>query len=499
IRSLNKDMIIVSPTWGIDQKGVARLWYQFLHNDHGVIFWDNDKSRHKFIEKADGSLTSRAKVFQQDLHELRGGLGKLILGSERLHDRIAVLYSHPSIRVHWMLQYLNLGREWILRESFNEYRELNFNRLRMALLNLIEDHFLQYDFISYVQLAQGKLDRGEYDLLFLPRTIVISDVEAAAIERFVERGGTVVADCLCGLMDESGKARPGGGALDKIFGFRSLEGAAGVLNRVSATVAETVNLGGVPALVNHYGRGKAIYLDRSISEYYLQRQEPGTDTELFSLFSGVFEASGISYPAKITFQDGSRLPGTELIRYRNGDRTVLSLHRNPLVRVVGVGGTEKVDNAAFEKVETVRLILPDTCHVYDLRKGKYLGHSDNFTFQFDPWRPSVLTLSSEKLAPPVVHPEDFTLTLIPGQPVVFELKLSPLNSTCSTRKNVVSVKVTGPDSRRLYHYEDNISFTGDTYRFTLSLAVNDQEGEYTVTFRDASTGFSTSIRLQTAK
>ncbi|MEA1997473.1 MAG: hypothetical protein U9N45_07525, partial [Gemmatimonadota bacterium] len=140
LRSLNKDLILMSPTWGRDERGVRTLWYQFFHNDHGVIFWDNDEPGNKLIEKKTGELTDRARAFQPDLHELCDGLGKLILGAERIHDRIAVLYSQPSIRAHWMIQHLSSGREWILRESFMEYRELYFNQVRTSLLKLIEDH-----------------------------------------------------------------------------------------------------------------------------------------------------------------------------------------------------------------------------------------------------------------------------------------------------------------------------------------------------------------------
>ncbi|RKY23002.1 MAG: hypothetical protein DRP79_09870, partial [Planctomycetota bacterium] len=264
LRSLNKDLILLSPTWGVDERGVRTLWYQLFHGDRGVIFWDNDEQRNKFIDKKTGELTPRARNFQQDLHELTSGIGKLIINSQRLHDRIAILYSHPSIRVHWMIQYLSLGREWILRESWHEFRQLYFNQVRTSLVKLIEDHHLQYDFVSYKQLEKGVLDGGEYDILFLPQTIALSDAEAQAIERFVANGGKVVADFRCGLMDESGKCRKTG-ALDKVFGIRSEKSPQAEINRVTAAGARKKILAGVPVYVHKYGKGKAIYLNRSLA------------------------------------------------------------------------------------------------------------------------------------------------------------------------------------------------------------------------------------------
>jgi hypothetical protein len=494
IRSLNKKTILVTPTWDNDSRGIRRLWYHFFHNDHGVIFWDNDEPRNKLVEKKDGTLTQRAKVFQPLLEELTGGLGKLILNCERQHDRIAVLYSHPSIRVHWLMQHLGLGKEWILRESWHEYKELNFNRLRMALLYLIEDHFLQYDFISYVQLAEGLLEGGEYDLLFLPQSIVLSDDEAAAIDRFVEGGGTVVADSRCGLMDGSGKARHAG-ALDEIFGIHSEKGSAGEINSVSTAGAKKVVLGDIPVYLNSHGLGKAVYLDRSISEYYFQRQTPGKDTELFELFGAIFDTAGIERPAKISGADGSRLPGTELVRYLNGDQEILSLFRNTQVRIIGIGGTEKVDNTAFEKEENIRLSLPRPSHVYDLRNGNYLGFKSDFTLKLDPWNPTMLSLNRKRLSSITVVPSSKSCT--PGCPILFKINLSsPEPSSSSGSLNVVSVRVFSPENRRLRHYDSRIVFQGDSSLFELPLAVNDIKGEYLVTFSHVSTGLSSSVRIQ---
>ena len=37
--------------------------------------------------------------------------------------------------------------------------------------------------------------------------------------------------------------------------------------------------------------------------------------------------------------------------------------------------------------------------MYDLRTGKYLGHTDRFTFLLDPWQPSLFALLPQPVAP----------------------------------------------------------------------------------------------------
>lgn len=485
IRSLNKDLLLMTPTWGSDERGVRALWYQFFHQDHGVIFWDNDEPGLNFVDKATGELADRAKVFAPDLNEIIGGLGRLVLNSRRLHDRVAVLYSHPSIRAHWMIQHLGKGREWITRSSANEYRELYPNQLRLSLLQMIEDHFLQYDFVSYVQVREGLLDKGEYGLLFLPQSVALSDEEVTALERFVAAGGTLVGDCRIGLMDGDGRSRERG-ALDHVFGIRQTGQSDGLRNVVEAAGAKQATLGGSRVLVNGFGRGTAIYLDRVIDDYHLLRLGPGRDQALFELFGALFERSGIRPAARVTLADGSRLPGTEMVRYSNGDQELLALFRNPLTRRIGIGGSEAIDNSAFERAEKVRIRLPAARNVYDLRSGRDYGRTREVEFDLDPWRPTVLTLADRTVTAFRVTGPSHPVKA--GSPAEFRISLDSPPALVDNTVNVVSVRVTGPDGKRLHHYERNLRFVGNSSGYALNSAINESPGTYGLTFTHAATG-----------
>lgn len=71
---------------------------------------------------------------------------------------------------------------------------------RGAWAKALEKQGVQFRFLASPQIESGELDK--YRVLILPYSIALSDAEAKAIERFIERGGTVYADDQTGRMDE---------------------------------------------------------------------------------------------------------------------------------------------------------------------------------------------------------------------------------------------------------------------------------------------------------
>src|SRR5207302_6056365 len=90
------------------------------------------------------------------------------------------------------------------------------------------------DFISYLDVTEGRIDLSRrFKVIILPQTICLSDREAQALRRFVQSGGKLIADTLCGLLTETGRGRKTG-ALDDLFGvFR--DESRGYLNGQAIT------------------------------------------------------------------------------------------------------------------------------------------------------------------------------------------------------------------------------------------------------------------------
>ena len=97
---------------------------------------------------------------------------------------------------------------------------------RGAYRALAESH-LPFDVLPDTRLADAEADGrlAQYKAVVLPNAAALSDEQTALLDRYVERGGGLVATFETGAYDAQGEARAGGGV-----GLRSL-GAARVLAR----------------------------------------------------------------------------------------------------------------------------------------------------------------------------------------------------------------------------------------------------------------------------
>ena len=204
IRSLNPGMVVMTTSFARGPWEKHRVWYELLHGNRGLIIWD-DKAA--FIG-ADNAVGERGREVAPYYNELRGGLGALLINSERVADPVAIHYSQPSMRTEWMLAQRPKGESWVTRNSSTEYRDSPFLRLRESWCRLIEDQGLQYNFVSYGQVEQGELLRRGYKVLVLPRSTALSPLEAKEIRDFVAQGGTLIADGEPGAFDEHCRRLP---------------------------------------------------------------------------------------------------------------------------------------------------------------------------------------------------------------------------------------------------------------------------------------------------
>ena len=97
---------------------------------------------------------------------------------------------------------------------------LSSGRLRVSWCKLLEDLGYQYDFISYLDVKEGRIDLSKrFKVIILPQVICLSESEVSALSDFVRSGGMLIADAICGLLTETGRGRAEG-ALDDLFGIR---------------------------------------------------------------------------------------------------------------------------------------------------------------------------------------------------------------------------------------------------------------------------------------
>ena len=300
-------------------------------------------------------------------NELRGGIGALLINSERVADPIAIHYSQPSMRIEWMLAQRPKGESWVTRNSSTEYRDSEFLRLRESWCRLIEDQGLQYNFVSYGQVEQGELLRRGYKVLVLPRSTALSATEAQEIRDFVAQGGTV---------DRGRRARRVRRALPPPSESRSL-----------------------PDLFDAraFGRGKAIRLDADILNYHQDRLtgKEGRGSSHDRRTPQDRRQSSRSSPSPIA--SGRPVVGVETHTFRNGGVWIVALMTNPQLRVDELGPPEFKSNDRFAKPIAVQLDPPGRPVRLRRASGEGAGQtSARYPVTLDPYEPAIFAIAPRR-------------------------------------------------------------------------------------------------------
>jgi len=192
LRSLAPRMVLLTTS---HERGAAEahfLWRTLLRGGRGVIFWDPREE----------IAAERGRAAAPVLREIKGGIGSLLIGSERRTAPVAVLYSPASMRAQWMLDWQPRGTAWSERDSGEVYEEANAVRSSMAgFFEALGRSGLEARVLTPRLVEDGALERG-IRALILPRVLALSEREAARIRSFVAAGGTVIAEGTPGLFDE---------------------------------------------------------------------------------------------------------------------------------------------------------------------------------------------------------------------------------------------------------------------------------------------------------
>ena len=239
-------------------------WYGLFHGMNSIIYWGIQQTGWHGFYTPDFRTTPWADQCVESLQEIKGGIGKQLIGSRRDHCGIAVHYSQASLHADSIAG-----------------RNDRMNSLR-GVCHLLEDLFLQYDLVSREQLASGKLK--DYRALILPYSQAIWQDESDALRRFTAAGGLILADGPAGVMD-------------------------GHCKRVEPSM-----LSGVPISK----------LTHPVWKYAEVRDVPAGNPSREELRK-LLTSAGVKPPATVTPLDGKLLTGCELTMFHNGAARHLGL------------------------------------------------------------------------------------------------------------------------------------------------------------------------------
>jgi hypothetical protein len=198
VLSLNPGLVTLSTTFGADPASLHAIWREWLRGTRGLILWDDDSS----IVAPDGTLGARGRAYAPVFAELRGRLGSLLIGSQRVYDPVAILYSPASFRTQWLLDRQAKGDDWRQRGSEIENEDNAVRAAMRGYAQTLAHRGITPRWVTPEQVAAGAL--GGARALILPHGIALSEAEARAIGTFQ---GAVIGDAPAGLFDQHSRRR----------------------------------------------------------------------------------------------------------------------------------------------------------------------------------------------------------------------------------------------------------------------------------------------------
>ncbi len=416
----------------------AHSWLSLFHSQNSDWWYTMGAPGQVSGYAADLTSIAPFAARTEELKEIKAGEGKLVLDAVRADDGIAIHWSESSRIVD------NLFREE------TGYQNCEWENSAGGFARALEDAGFQYRFVAYEEIEKNALQAGKYRALFMPRSVAISDAEAANITEFVKNGGVVIADAVPGAYTKTGAKR-----------------ATSALTQLFPTDA--------PGTATKFGQGYAVLTGEEMLKGYYQAHN-GFDgwktfgkrwekiADLLSKYAKLTPAVSVSAKA-------GEMPPTEVARFNADGIELVGLLRLPWL----------VDNAEYQA--TVR--LPKAAHLYDVRTGEYLGYTDRCDRTVD-YQAQLLAMSPYKVKSVDVKP---TGKAIAGKPLQFTAAVLPESGEASGR-HVLRVTVIGPDGKELKWYAQNVVAPAGKGSFTIPFALSDPAGRYRLTVRDCMSGVS---------
>ncbi|HUU09787.1 MAG TPA: alpha-amylase family protein [Phycisphaerae bacterium] len=407
------------------------LWYYLVHGNRGVIAWP-DRGGSWFHYK-DGGIAPFIKENAQTIREVQGDVSRPILDPDTRFDAdpIALYYSHPSVQASWAMDAVVHGGTWPNRSSSLDNSCQSAGHNRTAWMKILEDCGYQYNVVTPDQVTAGGLAKGKYRVLVLGRAVCLSDAEAAAIRRFVEAGGTVIADHLTGLLDEHGTGRKDGGALDDLLGIRRDE-SKGYLDgksiaeingeKYSKPLLERLAYGEAPrhegiavyergtqaaapsspaaarvdgadvVIRGKHGTGRTVYLNLTPVAYNDIASRTGAFGEAWrTLAGGLLKDAGLVPRARV-LAGGKAVAMAETLLWRQGDRVVLCVIKNP-PRQAAVDSAGRLDAAFGETGEVEIALARPATGIRNLRTGEAMPDGASLKTAWKPWEALVFEMT----------------------------------------------------------------------------------------------------------
>ncbi|MFW5857684.1 MAG: hypothetical protein ACOCX4_07395, partial [Planctomycetota bacterium] len=457
---------------------LRRAWNSVMDGAPSIWFWMlSGRGRfHGWVAMDDLPYPSRQALIDQCVLPLRRGLGDLLRRTPQPHDGVALYYS-----VETALAETPAGKD------FGDPHEA-----AKSWKLLLEDCGRQWHYLTRERILDGALERDGVRLLILPLIQPLGAEEVAALTRFVENGGTLVADLRPGVL--SGHCRVWDhGPAEALFGIqrtgtgeaKRIDGTAPLaLGDVSIPVpfdnavvdaalapdgAAHATVADVPVLfVNPVGRGRAVLLNLQMDRYAKQRRtERSAATR--TVVHALLEATGVAPAVRLQTTPGQDGPAPYIERatWRTGG---LHLHA--------------VHNHASEPVD-LQAALPEAGYAFSLRDGM-LGQTDAVPLQgLRKGHPAWFAVYPYDPGAPQATPD--RTEAAGGETVVFTLAMPDVPAD-ETATFAYETRLLDPDGAWVDVIPWSAHGPRGAAKVTVRFALDDTPGDWTLRVREVTTG-----------
>ena len=493
--------------WGnavADSADGFRAWvWDGLLNGNNSVWWWTSWGCDYIPFNPDLSLNTLADGFYQGVRETSSGPGKLLLHAARADDAIGILYSQPDLFAATAIAQAVEDPEFAGTAAYQ--------RQLQATAQGLLDLGLDYKYVSYAELSQGRLRAG-LKVLVLPLASCLSEHAVEALRSFVEGGGTLLVDGRAGLLDANGTLRDQR-PLDELLGVTSPAGAAALTTKTAAgsipelkqVLGQTVDLPGfdvrllepglqlaggtasamagkTPVMVEHaVGRGRTVLLNFGLGNL-LTAHAKDADDPLSTVLSAALAKSGVAAPCELEAADGGTPHGIRRHFYTDGANRYLALQR---------------DLKLGEQKQSAQVKLPQQTYVYDLRKGGLVAHgqTDNWSVELSRAQPQVFSLLPYHVT--AVKPT-VPATVRVGQPVKTSVTVAVDEG--QPGYHTVRLDVYPPGAKAPHRqYSQNVGCDAGQGTASFTPALNDPVGEWRLTWRDVATGVKAESRVKVSR
>jgi hypothetical protein len=400
-----------------------------LHGNQAVIAWPE-----KWFRSDGSEIASYILANKSAFEEIQGKISEPIVNPKTVFDPdpIGIYYSHPSVQAGWAMDAIVHGRNWVNRSGSIDNRNQTLGILRNVWCKVLEDLGFQYDFVSCLDVEEEAVSLNEkFKVIILPKVVCLSDKEAQALKKFVQDGGILVADYLCGMMDQNGKGREKG-VLDGLFGivrdesmgymngkgltevdaekhqkpfldrFSNYPGAdrygemvvfeRGTKHRPGCKAIEIRKFLGQlrqnsVVIENQFGKGRTFYLNLSPVEYWdHERRFSRYGREFRKIVSDIMETAHLSPRLRI-YESDHLVNMIESVYWRSGNKNYVGLIKNPTEKkqLSRLGDQSEIQGITGQEVQ-IRLAFRDPVRgLMNLRTEKNFGPGRIFFDKLKPW------------------------------------------------------------------------------------------------------------------